>query len=264
LPGDAINQEGLNLATVTPLPDFLLSLPSFGSLSARSLILLVAYHLRRGGQTQFTRTELMGALSQGGIAPPNQLGVRLSQLSAGKTAPLIVSAGKYALSVFGLKEVQDYLGTTPTPVTQPTGLSALVGRIAGDAEQRFLAEAVACLEVKARRAAVVMVWLMTVDHLQRYVIAHRVADFNHAWVARPDFRVPILVQDDFLEIRDENTFIQILRSASIITNDVRKILDEKLGFRNTCAHPNDIVIPESKVLAAIEDLVYNVVLKYPL
>jgi hypothetical protein len=74
----------------------------------------------------------------------------------------------------------------------------------------------------------------------------------------------VAAQDDFLEIRDESAFIEILRSATIITNDVRKILDEKLGFRNTCAHPNDIVIPESKVLAAIEDLVYNVVLKYPL
>jgi hypothetical protein len=58
-------------------------------------------------------------------------------------------------------------------------------------------------------------------------------------------------------------FIEILRSAAIVTKDIR-ILDEKLGFRNTCAHPNDIVIPESKVLAAIEDLVYNVLLKYPL
>lgn len=253
------------MATASPLPDFLLSLPGLGSLSARSLILLVGYHLRLSGQTQFTRNQLTAAFNQGGLAPPNQLAVRLSQLSAGKTGPLIrVSTGTYSLSVFGFKEVQDYLGATAAPAAQPTGLSALVGKIAGDAEQRFLAEAVACQEVKARRAAVVMVWLMTVDHLQRYVIAHRLADFNTAWAARPDYKGPIVVQDDFLKIRDENTFIQILRSAAIVTNDVRKILEEKLGFRNTCAHPNDIVIPESKVLAAIEDLVYNVVLKYPL
>jgi len=139
-----------------------------------------------------------------------------------------------------------------------------VGRISGDAEQRFLAEAIACLEVKARRAAVVMVWLMTVDHLQRYVLAHKLPEFNAAWAARPDYRGRAIVsQDDFLEIR-ESAFIEILRSGSVITKDIRRILDEKLGFRNTCAHPNDVVIPESKVLAAIEDLVYNVVLKYPL
>ncbi len=110
-----------------------------------------------------------------------------------------------------------------------------------------------------------MVWLMTVDHLQRYVLTHKLAEFNAAWAARGDNKGhAIASQDDFLEIRDESAFVEILRSANIITKDVRRILDEKLGFRNTCAHPNDIVIPETKVLAAIEDLVYNVILKYPL
>jgi len=183
-------------------------------------------------------------------------------------APLLtVTGGKHGLSVFGQKEVQDYLGTAPgtAPAAGLPALTALVGKISGDAEQRFLAEAIACLEVKARRAAVVMVWLMTVDHLQRYVLAHKLGEFNGAWANRGDNRGrTIQVQDDFLEIRDEAAFIEILRSASVVTKDVRKILDEKLGFRNTCAHPNDIVIPESKVVAAIEDLVYNVLLKYDL
>lgn len=110
-----------------------------------------------------------------------------------------------------------------------------------------------------------MVWLMTVDHLQRYVLAHKLNEFNTAWAARPDCHGRnITTQDDFLEIRDESAFIEILRSATIVTKDVRRILDEKLGFRNTCAHPNDIVIPDSKVLATIEDLVYNVLQKYTL
>jgi hypothetical protein len=211
----------------------------------------------------------VAAFADGGLPLPRPLGTRLAQLSSGKAAPLLrVPGGRYALSVFGQKEVQDYLGTTQsTAVQQPAlpALTALVGRISGDAEQRFLAEAIACLEVKARRAAVVMVWLMTVDHLQRYVLTHKLAEFNNAWAARGDSRGRrIASQDDFLEIRDENAFIEILRSATIITKDIKRILDEKLGFRNTCAHPNDIVIPESKVLAAIEDLVYNDLLKYPL
>ncbi len=55
----------------------------------------------------------------------------------------------------------------------------------------------------------------------------------------------------------------MLRSAGIITNDVRKILDTQLGFRNTAAHPSTVDVPESKVVGAIEDLVLNVILKYP-
>lgn len=161
--------------------------------------------------------------------------------------------------------MQDYLGTAQIEASGKAALRTLVGKVSGDAEQRFLAEAVACVEVKARRAAVVMVWAMTVDHLERYVLEHKLVEFNDAWATRADNRGrSIARQDDFLELRDENTFIQILRSGTIITNDVRKILEEKLGFRNTCAHPNDMVIPESKVFAAVEDLVYNVILKYPL
>ncbi len=222
----------------------------------------------RGGQTNFARSELAAAFGGGGVPPPRRLGSRLVQLSSRKTSPLLrVTGHKYALSLFGQKEIQEYLETTQGSAPRPPlpALTALVGKISGDAEQRFLAEAIACLEVDARRAAVVMVWLMTLDHLQRYVLAHKLQDFNTAWAARGDYRGhPIVSQDDFPEVRDESAFIEILRSAKIITKDIKRILDEKLGFRNTCAHPNDIVIPDSKVLAAIEDLVYNVVLKYPL
>lgn len=248
------------------LSAFLLALPNLRQLSVRSRILLVAHHLLQTGRTNFTANELAQAFSGGGIPPPSQLGVKLSKLSRGKTAPIVkYGPGAYALSVFGQKELQDYVGSTQGTPTGQSALTALVGKIAGDAEQRFLAEAIACVDVKARRAAVVMVWAMTVDHLERYVLNHKLPEFNGAWAKRNDCKGRTVVgRDDFLEIRDEKTFIEILRSGSIITNDVRKILDEKLGFRNTCAHPNDIVIPDSKVLSAIEDLVYNVVLKYPL
>lgn len=248
------------------LSTFLLSLPNLKELSVRSRILLVAHHLLQVGRTNFTSVELAQAFAESGVPPPGQIGVQLSRLSRGKTAPILkYGPGAYAISVFGQKELQDYLGTTPSGATGQSALATLVGKISGDAEQRFLAEAIACVEVKARRAAVVMAWAMTVDHLERYVLRHKLVDFNNSWGRRADNKGRrVAIQDDFLEIRDEATFIEILRSASIITNDIRKILDEKLGFRNTCAHPNDVVIPESKVLAAIEDLVYNVVLKYPL
>ena len=249
-----------------PLSAFLLSLPNLRDLSVRSQILLVAQSLLQTGRTNFTSNELTDAFANSGLPPPGQLEIRLTRLSRGKTAPIVkYRLDAYALSIFGQKELQDYLGTTQATAPGQGALTALVGKISGDAEQRFLAESIACVEVKARRAAVVMVWAMTVDHLERYVLGHKLNEFNVAWAKRPDNKGrSIVTQDDFLEIRDERTFIEILRSATIITNDVRKILDEKLGFRNTCAHPNDIVIPESKVLAAIEDLVYNVVLKYPL
>ncbi len=62
----------------------------------------------------------------------------------------------------------------------------------------------------------------------------------------------------------ESVVIEVARSAGIISKDVRKILDEKLGIRNTCAHPSDVEIHDTKVINVVEDLVDNVILKYPL
>ena len=223
----------------------------------------------QSGRTDFTRGNVTAEFAAGGLPPPSHFAGRLAQLCRGKSAPLLrLAGGRYGLSVFGQREVREYLGSISTAAQQSSAvpaLTALVGKISGDAEQKFLAEAVACLDVKANRAAVVMVWLLTVDHLQRYVLRNKLADFNAAWAQRGDCHGRAVAdQDDFLELRDESAFIEILRSDTIITKDVRKILDEKLGFRNTCAHPNDIIVTESKVVAAIEDLVYNVIFKYPL
>jgi hypothetical protein len=54
-------------------------------------------------------------------------------------------------------------------------------------------------------------------------------------------------------------FIEICRSAKSITNDFRKILDEKLGCRNSYAHPSGIKITKVKAKSFIEDLLDNVV-----
>jgi len=54
----------------------------------------------------------------------------------------------------------------------------------------------------------------------------------------------------------------MMRAANIITNDVRKILDTKLGIRNTSAHPSSVVISDVKATDFILDLIQNVVLPF--
>ena len=71
----------------------------------------------------------------------------------------------------------------------------------------------------------------------------------------------ITQRDDFTEMK-ESKFIEFCRSAHIISNDVRKILDQKLGTRNSCAHPSGVTVNKSKVIDFVEDLVDNVILKY--
>jgi hypothetical protein len=71
----------------------------------------------------------------------------------------------------------------------------------------------------------------------------------------------ITVFDDFSEI-SESKQIELTKSAGIISNDVRKILNEKLGIRNSAAHPSGITFSEHKATEFALDLIGNVLLKY--
>jgi hypothetical protein len=125
-------------------------------------------------------------------------------------------------------------------------------------------EAIRCFEVSAYRASIIMTWNLAIDHLFNYILHHKLNDFDIVLSKNTDKRVKvtkIVCKDDFSDI-PENKFIDFCRTAHIISNDVRKILDVKLGIRNTCGHPSNVLISESKAVEYIEDLVVNVVLKF--
>jgi uncharacterized protein YcgL (UPF0745 family) len=143
-------------------------------------------------------------------------------------------------------------------------LRSLLEHVNNSNENEFLKEAIDCYEISAYRAAIVMVWNLTIDHLFEYILKNELPNFNTALSKNTDKRIKILTvaaKDDFSEI-PENKFIEICRSSNIISNDIRKILDEKLGIRNSYAHPSNIKVLESKATEFIEDLINNVILKY--
>ena len=145
-------------------------------------------------------------------------------------------------------------------------LRQLLTYIKNQNENEFLKEAIDCYEISAYRAAIVMVWNLTVDHLFAYILKHKLTEFNAALALNTDKRIKITSvtnRDDFNEM-PENKFIEFCRTSKIITNDIRKILDTKLGIRNTYAHPSNLIIGESKAIEFIEDLINNVIIKFAL
>lgn len=145
-------------------------------------------------------------------------------------------------------------------------LRQLLTYIKNPNENEFLKEAIDCYEISAYRAAIVMVWNLTVDHLFEYILKHKLTEFNAALALNTDKRIKITFvndRDDFNEI-PENKFIEFCRTSKIISNDIRKILDTKLGIRNTYAHPSSLKVGESKAIEFIEDLINNVILKFAL
>lgn len=120
-------------------------------------------------------------------------------------------------------------------------LRSLLQKMKDENKRIFLEEAIQCYEIDAYRSSIVMIWLLVIDHLYEYIIQNKLPDFNNA-LKKQNLKIKSIVQkEDFSELK-ESKFIEICRSARIISNDVRKILDEKLGIRNSCAHPNNIKV----------------------
>ena len=143
-------------------------------------------------------------------------------------------------------------------------LRELLPLVPTETERGFLGETIDCYELGAYRAAIVMGWLLAVDHLYEYVLASKLPDFNSQLAKIKDKSIKVSsinVRDDFSEI-PESKFIEICRSSKIISADVRRILDDKLGIRNSCAHPSGIKVSQHKATEFLNDLVENVVDKY--
>lgn len=160
--------------------------------------------------------------------------------------------------------LQKTLHTGPQRLETSHLLRSLLTKVFDQNKKTFLQEAIDCYEIGARRGAIALTWSLTVHHLFEYVLSKKLNEFNAALAKSTDKRIKITqvaIVDDFSDI-PESKFIEFLRSARIISNDVRKILDSKLGIRNSAAHPSAVMISDVKATDFIIDLVDNVIVKY--
>lgn len=189
---------------------------------------------------------------------------RNSKRTKGKNAKFIKIKGGYHLERNFELDLQKTLHVGPQRLETSHLLRSLLLKVQEPHKRTFLQESIDCYEIGARRAAIALCWSLTVHHLYDFVISQKINEFNSALSKNTDKRIKVTSIsniDDFTEI-PEGKFIEMLRSSRIITNDVRKILDAKLGIRNTAAHPSLVMISEVKATDFIIDLVNNVILKY--
>ena len=189
---------------------------------------------------------------------------RNSTAKKGKQPKFIKSKYGYILERNTQLQIQKILHTGPSRVETSHLLRSLLPNLASKKEQAFLQEAIDCYEISAKRAAIVLVWILSLHHLYTYIFQNELSAFNSILSKNTDKRIKIskiTKLDDFSEI-PEGKFIELCKSAKIISNDVRKILDTKLGIRNTSSHPSGVTLSEVKATDFIIDLVENVILKY--
>lgn len=199
------------------------------------------------------------------IEPYSNISSYMSKKSKrGKGKKFIKKKDGYVLERSVELELQKNISIGPAKQETSILLRNLLTDMTGIHQMSFLQEAIDCYEIGARRASIVLAWILTINHLYKYIFNNKLAEFNAVLSVNTDKRIKvkqISSIDDFTEI-PEGKFIEFCRTSKIITNDVRKILDEKLGTRNSSAHPSGISVSEVKATEFIQDLVQNVVLKY--
>ncbi|WP_428028176.1 hypothetical protein [Altererythrobacter sp.] len=241
------------------------SVDGAADLSQSALVELFVYFLTvEIGEDAATPKQVTECFRTCDLTIPGNVSARLSEGLKGKPPKYIKTKVGYRLQRHMREALSKKLGAETVTAQTSATLRGIEHKLPAGADREFLKEAIDCFEVGANRAAIIMAWNLTMDHLFAYILARKLPQFNAALAANTDKRIKINAitqRDDFSEI-PESKFIEFCRTAKIISNDVRKILDQKLGTRNSCAHPSGVTVNKSKSIDFIEDLVDNVVLKF--
>ncbi len=108
-----------------------------------------------------------------------------------------------------------------------------------------------------------MCWNLAYDHVCEFVLSNHLSPFNLQLpksFPKADI-LRVLRKDDFQGLK-EFQVLQVCKSANILSNNLYKVLKEKLDRRNIAAHPSaSIVIAAPTAEEFIKDLIENVVLK---
>lgn len=245
------------------IPNLLDKVEKFEGLTQKEQVKLMSFFFCvESGTDTFLPAQIRDCFDRENLRLPANTTNEFIKLAKEKPPVFIKKGSGYSFERNAKKSLEStYLGTTHKQAISTT-LRDLITKVVSKEQQTFLEEAISCFEIKSYRAAIVMSWLLTMDTLYEHVLKSKLSDFNNAIQVHGKYKkVTIKSKDNFSDIK-ESDFIELLRVAKVISNDTRKILDEKLDFRNTCAHPNTVVIKETKAISFIEDVVENVVLKF--
>jgi hypothetical protein len=236
----------------------------FDTFPTREKIRLFAWHLHiNRGKEFFDNAAIRACYDELHLAVPN-VAMYLPRLAESKPPDLVKVRGGYKLERSVRANLDAKYSVHHSIVHVSKLLADLPGKVPDLAEKTFLAEAIKCYRVEAYRACVVMTWNLAYSHLLHWILDDltRVDDFNAAIPRRyPHKKPPITITkyDDFEELK-ESEVIEICNTAGLVNSNIIRILREKLGKRNTSAHPASVVVVQSQADDVVTDLVNNVVL----
>ncbi len=245
------------------MQDFASSIAGFYKRSAVDQLLALAWFVEtRQQRTTFDGVYMRQCFKEVGIDPPD-MSVYLPRLAAKKPPQLIKENGGYRLTAAMRRTFDARFGGDPTVIAVAKTLTDLPAKLPDLVEREFLTEALNCYRVRAYRAAVIMAWNLTYDHLVRWVFADvgRLASMNTGIATKYPKKNLVLAKHEDADELKESEFIEAARTSNLFDKNTAQILREKLGRRNMAAHPSRVSITQHSADEMITDLVANVILK---
>jgi hypothetical protein len=164
----------------------------------------------------------------------------------------------WSITGTGIETVRDWLALPdrlarlPKTDADVTALRQLTRRIPDDTTREYIEEGLKCLEVGARRAAVVFLWTGAVAAIRETVWAHGVTPIEAALQSHNP-KAKFKRKHDFSNVKDAD-LLQIAQDLAVYDKSEKKRLAEALDLRNDCGHPVKYRLGEKKVSSFIEDL----------
>ena len=182
------------------LQDFINKIDKFYDLGAKVQVDYIAFYL-----TQYANYNSVTAkLINDGLADLNlhsykRLPQYLSEESRARGGKYVkLKAGGYKLNGKLTSDFTALLENAPIKKELDKELVRLIGIVSEKNERAFLEEAMKCYQVSAHRAAIILIWLVSIDHLQNYIFANKLNEFNAELAKNPDKKVKNIVnKDDF-------------------------------------------------------------------
>ncbi len=236
------------------------SIDNFNELPSTTMIDYFSYYLLNIAAKDFvTASDITQCFSTIDLQPYKWTRQYLSEQTGRKYVKLNTG---YRLERKTVDKLKEAMNINPRKLIITKQLVELEKLVTNLEEKNFLNEAINCHASESYRASIVLIWILTMYHLENYIYENKLGEFNQALSKNPDKKVRKITKiEDFSDLQDTK-IIETARAANIITNDVRKILDEKLGTRNTAAHPSLVKMSSTIAAEFLEDLINNVITKY--
>lgn len=211
------------------------------------------------GKAKFVAADVVRCFDAAHTAKPANVHSLVRNLCEKRPPRLLKDNQGYRLAAAVREQLGKAIGERASAVALSSLMATLVPTVADPIQRTFLNETLICFNHKAHRAAIVMAWNLVYSHICDRILATHVAAFN-TQRQKVFPRLPELTKRTDFEDYKESTVIEICRGARIFDATVCKTLTEKLGRRNSAAHPSSAVLTAVSAEEMIVDLITNVLL----